>query len=128
MINEIKACGIVICALVVCVIFKRIKDEYSLFIRIAVTSSIFIASMGILYPVLVYITEISKDTPIQAYVSTLVKALGIAFTVQITADICKDAGEGSLAEKITLFGKAEILVISLPLIKSLFVLTEKLLK
>lgn len=126
--NEIKACGIVLCALIVCVIFKRIKEEYSLLIRIVVAASVFTVSISILYPVLTYISEISEKTPIKAYIPTLFKALGIAFSVQITADICKDAGEGSLAEKITLFGRAEILIISLPLVKSLFTLAESLLE
>ena len=126
--NEIKACGIVLCALIVCVIFKRIKEEYSLLIRIVVAASVFTVSISVLYPVLTYISDISEKTPIKAYIPTLFKALGIAFSVQITADICKDAGEGSLAEKITLFGRAEILIISLPLVKSLFTLAESLLE
>lgn len=125
--NEIKACGIVLCALIICIIFKKIKEEYSLFVRIIITSTVFIVSISILYPVLTYISEISKNTSIQKYIPTLFKALGIAFSVQITADICKDAGENSLAERITFFGRAEILVISLPLIDSLFSLTEGLL-
>ena len=126
--SEIKACGIVLCALVICVVFKNLKVEYSLFIRILVTIGIFAVSLSIFYPVLTYITEISKGTSIYSYIPILFKALGIAFAVQITADICKDSGEEALAERICFFGKAEILVISLPLIKNLFKLTEVLLK
>lgn len=126
--NEIKACGIVLCALVICIVFKNLKAEYSLFVRIAITIGIFLVSLSIFHPVLTYIIEISKNTSIYRYMPILFKSLGIAFTVQITADICKDSGEESLAERICFFGKAEILVISLPLIKNLFNLTENLLK
>ena len=126
--GEIKACGIVLCALVVCIIFKRIKEEYSLLVRIVIAVSVFTISISILYPVLTYVSEIAEGTEIKAYIPTLFKALGIAFTVQITADICSDAGENTLAERIAFLGRAEILVISLPIIKNLFSLAESLLK
>lgn len=126
--NEIKACGIILCALIVCVIFKKVKEEYSLFIRIVITACVFAVSISVLYPVFNYISEIGEGTTIQKYVPSLFKALGIAFTVQITSDVCKDAGENSLAERISFFGRAEILTISLPLIKNLFSLTQDILK
>ena len=125
--NEIRACGIVLCALIICVVFKSIKSEYSLFVRIVVTIAIFGVSLSVFYPVLTYILEISKNTTIHPYIPILFKALGIAFSVQITADICKDSGEEALGDKISLFGKAQILVISIPIIKNLFKLTENLL-
>ena len=126
--NEVKACGIVLCALVICVVFKNVKNEYSLFVRMLITISIFCVSLSICYPVFTYISEIAKNTSVNKYIPILFKALGIAFTVQITSDICRDADECSLAERICFFGKAEILIISLPLIKNLFQLTETLLK
>lgn len=119
-------CGIILCALIVCVVFKNIKQEYSLFIRIVITVFISVISISALYPILSFLDEISKNTPVYQYIPTLIKALGIAFAVQITADVCIDAQENALAERITLFGKAEILVISLPLIKNLFKLCENI--
>ncbi len=126
--NEIKMCGIILCALVICVVFKNLRQEYSLFIRIGITVLITVVSIAILYPVLSFIEEISKNTIVYGYIPTLIKALGIGIAVQITADVCNDAQESALAERITLFGKAEILVISLPLIKNLFELCENIIK
>lgn len=124
--NEIRMCGIILCALIVCVVFKNIKQEYSLFIRIVITVFISVISISALYPILSFLDEISKNTPVYQYIPTLIKALGIAFAVHITADVCIDAQENALAERIALFGKAEILVISLPLIKDLFKLCENI--
>ncbi|MBQ8545905.1 MAG: stage III sporulation AC/AD family protein [Clostridia bacterium] len=121
-------CGIILCALVVCIVFKNLHAEYSLFIRIGITCFTTIATLAIFYPVLSFIEEISRNTAVYNYIPTLIKALGIAFAVQITADVCNDAQEGSLANRIILFGKAEILVLSLPLIKNLFSLCENLIK
>ena len=124
--NEIKMCGIVLCALVVCVVFKNIKTEYSLFVRTTISCLVSVVSLLILQPILSFISEISKDTPVYQYIPTLIKALSVAFIVQITADVCNDAQESSLAEKISLFGKVEILIISLPLVKGIFELSKSL--
>ena len=124
--NEIKMCGIVLCALIICVVFKNLKSEYSLVIRIVITVGVSLASFIIIEPLLTFIDEISSNTAVNNYVPTLIKALGIAFTVQITSDICRDAGESSLGERIELFGKVEILLISIPLIKNIFKLCESI--
>lgn len=126
--EQIKACGIIICALIVIVVFKNLKSEFSLLIRLLITIIVFGFSLGIITPVMSYIAEISKDTVINQYMPILFKALGIGFAVQITADICNDAQESALAERICFLGKAEILVISLPLIKNLLELSKSLLK
>lgn len=125
--NEIKACGIILCSLVVCIVFKNLKSEYSLFVRILVTTGIFASSLSMIYPVLNYIEEISKPTAINKYIPILFKALGIAFAIQITSDICIDAQENSLAERICFFGKVEILLVSLPLVKEILTLCEDVL-
>ncbi len=126
--NDIKMCGIILSALVVCIVFKNLRSEYTIFVRIGITCLSTIATLAIFYPVFSFIDEISKNTVVYNYLPILFKALGIAFLVQITADVCNDAQETSLANRIILFGKAEILVISLPLMKSLFVLCENLVK
>lgn len=124
--NEIKMCGLVLCALIICVVFKNLKSEYSLVIRIVITVGVSLASFIIIEPLLTFIDEISSNTAVNNYVPTLIKALGIALTVQITSDICRDAGESSLGERIELFGKVEILLISIPLIKNIFKLCESI--
>ena len=126
--SEIKACGIVLCAVVVSAVFKNIKNEYSLLIRLLITVSVFGVSLSIFYPVLKFIEDISRNTSIHQYIPVLFKSLGISFAVQITSDICKDAGESSLGERICFFGKAEILAISLPLIKNLLTLCQGLIQ
>ena len=122
--NELKMCGLVLCALIICIVFKNIKGEYSLLIRISVTIMVCALTLALITPLFSFIDEISKNTIVSSYLPILIKALGIALLVQITADICTDSGESSLGERIELFGKAEILVISIPLIKNLFNICE----
>lgn len=119
-------CGIILCALAICIVFKNLRQEYSFFIRIIISIFVALVSLSVIYPVLSYISDISSSTPIYPYIPTLIKALSIAFIVQITQDICNDAQETGLGEKIALFGKVEILAITLPLIKNVFELCKTL--
>ena len=126
--ENIKVCGIVLCALCVCIVFKNIKIEYSLFVRLVITVATTTLSLSVLYPVLVYINEISANTSVYKYLPTMIKALGVAVAVEITSDICKDAGENAIAERVSLFGRAEILILAIPMIKDLFSLCDNLLR
>ena len=126
--SEFKLCGIVLCGVVLCSVFKSIRNEYSIFVRICITVLVTIISLALFLPVLSYIDEITKNTEIHNYVPTLIKILGIAIISELTADICIDANENGIANKVSLFAKAEILVLTLPLIKSLFDMCQGLLK
>ncbi|MBQ7760706.1 MAG: hypothetical protein IJ400_01510 [Clostridia bacterium] len=126
--SELKLCGVIFCALSLIVVFKSFKAEYSLFIRIAMTIGVTIATLLIIQPVLSYVESLTSNLTINKYIPYLLKALGIAFIVQITADCCNDVGEGTLAERVCLFGKIQIVVISLPLIDALLSLTKDVIK
>ncbi len=108
--------------------FKNMRSEYSLFIRIILTLGVSLVTISLAFPILTYINEIAKGTALEKYLPSLIKALGIAVSVQITADICKDAGEEALASRIYLFGQAEILIISIPIMKNLLSLCSEILK
>ena len=126
--SEIKLCGLALCGVMLCSFFKSSKTEYSLFVRMGISVIITLLSFALFLPILTFIDEITKGSAIYKYLPTLIKAFGVAVAVQLTADICKDAGEESIANKIVLFGKAEILILTIPLIKGLFELCQQLLK
>ena len=117
-------CGAVICVLSICVIFKGMKSEYSLFIRLLVTVGAALISLAVFYPILKFLEDIASGTQIQKYFPILIKALGIALLTQITSDICNDSGEGAIASRVEAIGKAEIILLCIPLIKEIMLLCE----
>ena len=52
-------------------------------------------------------------------VSVVLRALGIVWLSSAAGEICRGAGEGQLASYVEAAGRAELLVLSLPLLKSL---------
>ena len=65
------------------------------------------------------IAEFSEGTELFEYVIVLQKALGIGYITTITANICRDANESSLALALEFAGKVQILLLALPLVSSL---------
>ncbi len=120
-------CGLAICGVVLCVVFKGIKNEYSLFIRLGISVLIMLFSFSLFLPIITYIEEISRDTIAYGYIPLLIKILGLSVALQLTIDVARDAGEEAIASKIGLLGKAQILILTMPLIKSLFEMCKEML-
>ena len=51
--------------------------------------------------------------------SLSLRAVGLASVTEITAGICRDLGEGGLATKVEWCGRAEILFVCLPTLRSI---------
>jgi stage III sporulation protein AD len=60
------------------------------------------------------------------YLNTLLKVIGIAYISEFGAEICKDAGENSIASKVELAGKVVIIIQAVPIITSLLDLIIKI--
>ena len=62
-----------------------------------------------------------------AHASLLFRAMAAAVTVQLTADSVRDIGEGALADRVELIGRAVLLGIGFPLYRDVLSLAEVLL-
>ena len=59
------------------------------------------------------------------YLTILFKALGICWLTQFASDICRDCNETTIASAAEIFGKIQLVLLSLPLFESLInVVTE----
>lgn len=112
--------GIGIVGTAIAVLMKQYKPEYALMISLLVGVLIFTAVAEGIKPVLEELDGILQSTQVPgAYIEILLKALGICFITQIACDTCKDAGQEAISTKLETAGKLAILVLSLPLFKSL---------
>ncbi len=67
-------------------------------------------------PVLNALTTLFDTEALGESFRVMMKALGIAFLVAISASFCRDLGENSIAEKVELCGKTAILALSIPVL------------
>ena len=115
----IKYCGIALLALSAVMIVGELKPKLSKLMAMCVGMSMLVAAAANLYPTVKLIGGFVGDTPLATYSSTLLKARGVSLAVEICADLCRDAGEASLAARLEMIGKAELLLLALPLVTEL---------
>ena len=115
----VKYCGLALLTVAVAMIISELKPSVSKLVTLTVCSGFICAAVVTLYPSYKYLSTLITDTPLSEYAATLLKALGVALAVEISADVCKDAGEGGLASKLEMIGRAELLLLALPLIGEL---------
>ena len=111
---------------------------FSLFLRKQQREIASILSIAVALFLFLYVLEEMRESfsrfqtaidlsEIEEEVKVLLKALGVASVVQITSDICKEAGEGTVAGQIEMVGKAEILLFSIPILARLLAVIQGLL-
>jgi len=127
-LDILKILGIALFTVILSFLFKELKKEYS--VMLMITGGIIITLWGLtrIYPVVDYMRELTDSSNISEYFSVILKVLGISFIVQTGADICRDFGEASIASKIEFAGKAVILAVMLPVLKSVISMGFELLR
>ena len=117
-----------VCGSLLSLILKHYCSEHSLVLSIAVCSNLFIGVVIMLeYPV----SElrdifVSAGIP-ESYISTMFKALAVCCITHISGEICRDSGESAMGAAAELWGRAALVVISLPVVKGFIDLIDKLL-
>ena len=117
---SLKVCFFAILCVVIGVIIKQWRPEFSPFVKIASTVSICAMAVSVALPLIAYLRSLFSGGVSDeiGYVGNVVKALGIAILTQICADMCRDCGEGSAASGVELIGRIEILLLCLPMFEA----------
>lgn len=107
-------------AAVLSMVLKQYKPEYSLFISIAAGVLIFLSVIAVIEPIIGFIGELTERAGLEGvYGEVLIKSLAVCYITQLACDCCKDAGENAIAGKLQIAGKIAVLLIALPMFKSL---------
>lgn len=118
--NIIVIVSTTLIAAVLSLVLKQYKPEYSLFISIVTGVMIFLAVVAVIQPIIDYISQLISDAGLSGvYAEVLLKALAVCYLTQLACDCCKDAGESAIAGKLQLAGRVAIIIISMPMFKSI---------
>ena len=97
--------------------FKSGRQEYGLYLGTAICLVIFTFSVNELEVLLGRVKELEKYLSGSGdYIGFLFKAVGITYVCEFCASICKDAGYGSVAGQIEIFGKLSVLLMGIPVL------------
>ena len=124
----IKIIGIALVALIIIVLLKQYKPEYTIYISLLAGALIILLVMDKLTGIINLLQSLANKTSINsAFLSLLIKITGIAFLSEFAVSICKDSGEAAIANKIEIGTKIIIISMSIPIITSLLEIILKLL-
>ena len=116
----IKIIGIGFIALIIVIILKQYKPEFTIYVSLIAGVSILLIIMDKIDGIINLLTEISNKASINNnFLTILLKTTGIAFLTEFAVSICKDSGETAIANKIDLGGKVIIIGLSIPIITAL---------
>mgnify|MGYP000945114487 FL=1 len=112
--------GLGMVAAILALVLKQHRAELSLFVAIAAGAIILLMVTGRLVGIVTVLNDMARRANLdQSHLSVVLKALGIAYIAEFGAQVCKDAGENSIASKIELGGKIIILSLTLPILVGL---------
>lgn len=117
--NIVEICGIAVIGLTAVVILRGTKPEYAVFAGIVTGIILLGAALLEFGSVVSYIRDMTEKTGFSLYSATILKALGIGILAQTTADVCRDSGEAAIASKVEFAAKIIILLLAIPILKTL---------
>lgn len=106
-----------IAGVLLALIIRKEKNEYSMLISMIVCICIFIYIITKLQTIFDFTKKLEALVSIDSdYIGLVVKMVGITYAAEFSSNICKDAGYAAIAGQIETFAKMSILVVSLPVL------------
>lgn len=124
----IMIAGFCITACIICKVLEKNAGEIKVVLVLCTSCIIILKIIGEITDVTSAIRELFLQADMdEDYLTIIFKGLGICYITQLSCNCCRDCGESSIASQLELAGRIAMLVISLPLFKSLIGIIEALL-
>ncbi len=125
----IKIIGIAISAIVIIVIIKQYKPEFTVYISLIAAGLIIFLLIDKVSGIVNLLTNLANkmNGTSQEFLKILIKITGISFLTEFAVSLCNDSGESAIASKVDLGGKVIIIAMSIPIISSMLETVLKIL-
>lgn len=122
-----KIVGIGLTAAVLAVLVKGYRAELGVLLSAAASILIFSLLVPYIKAIMAMLENLSGQTGVDIrHIAIIIKIIGAAYITQLGAELCRDAGENSIATKVELGGKIIIVGLSMPIVYSLLNLIENI--
>ena len=116
-------------AAVLSLLVKQHRPELAIGIPITGGVIIFLMIIPSLQDMVELFGSLAEQAGMQnQYLKLILKMIGIAYLCQFAAELCRDAGETSIAGRVELGGKLMILSLSIPIIHQFLGLVETIIR
>ena len=124
-----QAAGAVLVTVVLCLTVSSQSKSFSALLSMGVCVMVLLLGLRYLEPVADFLAELESLGNLSSeMIKILLKTALISILTEITALLCADSGNGSLAQSLRIVGSAVILWLSLPVFQGLLDLVRQILE
>ena len=124
--DSIQVCLLAIAGVTAITVIRKWNSDFLPLMRLCLAILLSAILLSLTAPLVSYLKNLTESTGLSGYAEFLFKALAIAILTQFCAELCRESGESGAANGVELAGKAEILLISLPLINEILSTAKEL--
>lgn len=118
--SSLTVCAGAIIASVLAIILKKNNAEYSFILTVCACAIIVTYIAGVILEAVSEIENVYLLSNMStAYLTLLLKCVGVCFITEFTCDSCKDAGQSALADIVLFSGRIFVLITAIPLFSEL---------
>ncbi len=123
----IKIAAVAVAGTVLSLVIKKNSPEMALMLTVSLALIALYLAFDTIREITDFIKSLADAARISPAVLTIViKTIGVSIVTKLSADVCRDAGQSSVASGIELAGAFAALYISLPLFKTVMSMIESL--
>ena len=126
--SVVQMAGVAVLAAMAALLLRELRTGVAPAVRLAATVFFFGAALLLYTPVVSRLQTLLSLVEGRTLATPLLRALGVALVTELSATLCRDLGESTIAEGVLLFGRLEILVLALPMIDELIKIAGELLR
>ena len=115
--DTLKLCGVAVLASFCALMIRELRRDFDIPVRLAATVMLLGASVAMALPLFSYLGEGAGADALGGSMEILVRALAVALTVKISADICRECGAAGVASALETVGRLEVLLLAIPLLR-----------
>ncbi|HHV06907.1 MAG TPA: stage III sporulation protein AD [Firmicutes bacterium] len=120
--------GVAVASTLLILLIRQEQPELALLLSLAVGALIFLFAVTRLGSVISVLQTLAQRTGVNPqYFALILKIIAIAYIAEFGCQLCRDAGQEALAGTVELAGRVIILLLSVPILVTVFDLALKLL-
>ncbi len=110
------------------VLIRQHRPEMTILLQLSGLVAVILTGLTVIKSIIDYVSGLLSASLIPAaYMTLLIKGLGVAAVSKIAGDLCRDSGNNALGFGVELMAKGIILLMTLPMLKNLADITSGLL-
>ncbi len=123
----IKIAAIAVVGTVLTLVIRKNSPEMALMLTISLAIVALTLAFDVIKTVTGFLATLAESAGIApAVLSIVLKTVGISIITKLAADVCRDAGQSSIASGVELTGAFTALYIAIPLFKTVLTMINEL--